>query len=40
MRRENSRHCGDKREKGDDRGGDDDGDERGYLNLSSFALTR
>ena len=28
MRRENSRHCGDKREKGDDRGGDDDGDER------------
>ena len=36
MRRENSRHCGDKREKGDDRG-DDDGDGE-YL--SSFALTR
>ena len=34
MRRENSRHCGDKREKGDDRGGDDDGDER----IFSFAL--
>ena len=36
MRRENSRHCGDKREKGDDRGGDDDGERY----LSSFALTR